>query len=129
MNIYKDPYQKFERLSLREFRGTEGIEVKLINSPSDPYLDIFCAQQMSWRNNFEWGKDAESVLSEMKNNKDSIVELINDIKNNKIWASNCQNTHRRSIYARVWQRRSLAQSTIRHPVDNLARRISTQKLC
>lgn len=76
MNIYKDPYQQFEKLHEQEARGTEAIEVELVNYPANPYLDLFLAQQASWR---PWETNPKSIDSK------KIRKLIEDMVNGKIW--------------------------------------------
>ena len=86
MNIYREPYQHFPRLSERELRGTEGIEVELVNFPTNPYTDIFIAQQMSWRTSTDWTQSARQNISDFSSRKDEIKKLLENIRDGKVWA-------------------------------------------
>lgn len=74
MSIYKEPYEKFEKLHPLELRGTEGMAVKLIDFPSNPYLAILTGQKASWR---PW---------QLEFTPEEIRETIDGISKGKIWA-------------------------------------------
>ena len=74
-NIYKEPYEKFDKLHEQEFRGTEGMKVTLIDYPTDPYLAMFTGQTASWR---PWRQKPDSAKE--------IIDLLDGIAAGKIWA-------------------------------------------
>ena len=77
MNIYKYPYEKYPILHKQEVRGTEGMEVSLVDYPVNPYHTIALGQTASYR---PW-KDSFTI--------DEMLKIIGDISSGKIWAGQC----------------------------------------
>lgn len=74
MNLYKTHYERFPKLHPQELRGVEGMEVKLLDWPANPYRTMAIGQAASWR---PWKMDFTSF---------EIVEMLEGIRQGKIWA-------------------------------------------
>lgn len=73
-DIYKEPYQKFQKLHEQELRGTEGMEVFLVDYPTNPYYAMAVGQTASWR---PWKHEFKV---------EEIIEMLDGIAKGKIWA-------------------------------------------
>ena len=72
-DLYKAPYQKFEKLHPQELRGTEGMKVSLVDWPCNPYGAIATGQSASWR---PWKRNFSA---------NEILELLSGMADGTIW--------------------------------------------